>query len=35
MEDIKYQSEPDIQIILVGNKLDLVEENSQKRKVQK
>ncbi len=35
MDDLKYQAEPDIVIILIGNKIDLCEKNPQMRKVQK
>ncbi|EGR33019.1 hypothetical protein IMG5_063600 [Ichthyophthirius multifiliis] len=33
MEDLKYQADPDIIIMLIGNKLDLVEKNDSARKV--
>ena len=33
MEELKYNADPDIVIMLVGNKLDLVESNPQMRKV--
>lgn len=33
IEGLKYQAEPDIIIILVGNKIDLCEKNPQMRKV--
>ncbi|CAK55665.1 unnamed protein product (macronuclear) [Paramecium tetraurelia] len=36
MEDLRYQAEPDVVIMLVGNKIDLVENNGSARlKVQK
>lgn len=35
MDDLKYQAEPEIVIILVGNKIDLCEKNPQMRKVQR
>lgn len=35
MDDLKYQAEPEIVIILVGNKIDLCEKNPQLRKVQR
>ena len=31
MEDLKYQAEPNIVIMLVGNKIDLVEKNPSTR----
>lgn len=33
MEELKYHAEPDIVIMLVGNKIDLVEKNPSLRKV--
>ena len=33
IEELKYHAEPDIVIILVGNKVDLVEKNPSLRKV--
>lgn len=33
MEELKYHAEPDIVIMLVGNKKDLVEKNPNLRKV--
>lgn len=33
MEDLKYQAEPNIVIMLVGNKIDLVEKNPSTRYV--
>jgi Rab family protein len=35
MEELRDQAEPDIVIMLVGNKLDLVEKNRENRKVQR
>jgi Rab family protein len=35
MEEIRNQTEPDIDIMLVGNKLDLVENNGENRRVLK
>jgi GTPase SAR1 family protein len=35
MEELKYHAEPDIVIMLVGNKIDLVEKNPSLRKVSK
>ena len=35
IEDIKYTAEPDLIIMLVGNKLDLVNKDSEARKVAK
>ena len=35
IESLKYQAEPEIVIILVGNKIDLCEKNPQMRKVTK
>ena len=35
MEDLKYQADPDIVIMLIGNKLDLVDKNESFRKVAK
>lgn len=35
IESLKYQAEPDLVIILVGNKIDLCEKNPQMRKVTK
>lgn len=34
VEELKYQAEPDIQITMIGNKLDLVASNKDLRKVQ-
>lgn len=33
IEELKYHAEPDIVIVLVGNKVDLVEKNPSLRKV--
>jgi GTPase SAR1 family protein len=33
LTELKDHAEPDIVVVLVGNKLDLVEENSEERKV--
>ena len=33
MEEVKEHAEPDIVIMLVGNKLDICEKNPQERKV--
>jgi GTPase SAR1 family protein len=33
MDELKHQAEPDIVIMLVGNKLDIVQKNQQQRKV--
>jgi Rab family protein len=33
MEDVREQADPDIVIMLVGNKLDIVEKNPMERKV--
>jgi small GTP-binding protein len=33
MEELKYHAEPDIVIMLVGNKIDLVDKNPTLRKV--
>jgi len=33
MEELKYHAEPDIVIMLVGNKVDLVDKNPSLRKV--
>ena len=35
MEELKAQAEPDVLIMLVGNKVDLCEKNSSMRKVSK
>jgi len=35
IEGLQYQAEPDLVIILVGNKIDLCEKNPQMRKVTK
>ena len=35
IEGLKYQADPDLIIILVGNKIDLCEKNPQMRKVTK
>ncbi|KAM3146791.1 hypothetical protein pb186bvf_000945 [Paramecium bursaria] len=35
MDDLRYQAEPDVVMLVVGNKLDLIQNNPQARKVEK